>query len=176
MDSPFGDLADFSLLDVLMLARLAALLEYRAVKWIEDMGIEQPFPDLIFLHESLPKSTSNENDVLATYFSAVVRNCTAQAPHQSATIEQCIVRDCETASEQCVSESRCSTASERADREEGMAAALLAMMESAASTGCSIRWTPGCVKMRLKVVFPYLQKENETQLFHPISHNLGPTF
>ena len=77
MDSPFGDLADFSLLDVLMLARLAALLEYRAVKWIEDMGIEQPFPDLIFLHESLPKSTSNENDVLATYFSAVLRNCTA---------------------------------------------------------------------------------------------------
>ena len=39
MDRSFGYLADFSLLDVLMLARLAALLEYRAVDWIKDLGL-----------------------------------------------------------------------------------------------------------------------------------------
>ena len=93
MDRSFGYLADFSLLDVLMLARLAALLEYRAVDWIKDLGLKQP-PSLFFLQQGLPKSTRYESEVLATYFSDDFRTL-YRVPHQSATIEQCIVRDCE---------------------------------------------------------------------------------
>ena len=69
MDRSFGYLADFSLLDVLMLARLAALLlEYRAVDWIKDLGLKQP-PSIFFLQQGLPKSTRYESEVLVTYYS-----------------------------------------------------------------------------------------------------------
>ena len=42
--------------------------------------------------------------------------------------------------------------------------------------GCTKRWAPGFVKMRRRscVLLPVVGKQNAT--FHPISHNLGPTF